>query len=73
VAKKEWKDLSSRQKRGIMLAGTVQIGLLLAALLDIYRRPKEEIRGNKLLWTLASFVNFVGPISYFLFGRKREA
>jgi hypothetical protein len=70
VAKKEWKDLSPRQKRGIVLGGTVQIGLLLAALLDIYRRPKEQIRGDKRLWTLATFVNFVGPISYFLFGRK---
>jgi hypothetical protein len=70
VAKKEWKDMSPRQKRGIVLGGTVQIGLLLAALLDIYRRPKEKIRGDKRLWTLATFVNFVGPISYFLFGRK---
>jgi len=70
VAKKVWKDLSPRQKRGIVLGGTVQIGLLLAALLDIYRRPKEQIRGDKRLWSLATFVNFVGPISYFLFGRK---
>ena len=71
MAKKEWKDLSPSQKRGIVLVGTVQIGLLLAALVDIYRRPKEEIRGKKLWWTLAAFVNFVGPVSYFLFGRKR--
>ena len=71
MAKKEWKDFSSRQKRGIVLGGTLQIGLLLAALMDIYRRPEEEIRGNKWLWTLAAFVNFVGPISYFLIGRKR--
>jgi hypothetical protein len=71
VAKKGWKDLSVRQKRGIMLGGTVQLGLLLAALLDIYRRPSVEIRGDKRLWTLATFVNFIGPISYFLFGRKR--
>jgi len=68
---KKWKDLSPRQKRGIVLGGTVQIGLLLAALLDIYRRDEEQIRGNKWLWTLAAFVNYVGPISYFLFGRKR--
>ena len=71
MAKKEWKDLSAGQKRGIVLSGTVQFVLMAAALVDIYRRPKEEIRGNKILWTLASFVNFVGPISYFLFGRKR--
>lgn len=69
--KKDWRDLSSREKTAVLVAGTVQVSLSLAALLDIYRRPGEEIRGNKALWTLASLVNFVGPISYFLFGRRR--
>jgi hypothetical protein len=69
--KKRWSELTTAQKRGIVLSATVQIALLAAALLDIYRRPEEEIWGNKLLWTLVSFVNFVGPISYFLFGRRR--
>lgn len=49
---------------------SVQVSLFLTALTDIYRRPAEEIRGNKWLWVAASFVNFVGPISYFLFGRR---
>ena len=42
------------------------------ALADIRRRPAAEIRGNKWIWTGVSFINFVGPISYFLFGRKAE-
>jgi hypothetical protein len=46
--------------------------LLIAALIDIRRRPAKQIRGNKLLWTAAVFVNFIGPISYFVFGRKRS-
>ena len=71
MTKKGWKDLSPTEKGGIVVGGTVEVSLLLAALLDIYRRPKEQIRGNKLLWTLVSFVNFVGPLSYFLFGRRR--
>jgi len=54
-----------------MLSGTVQVALLIAALADIWRRPEEEIRGDKRLWTAVSFVNFIGPISYFLFGRRR--
>jgi hypothetical protein len=41
-----------------------------AALWDIWHRPVDEINGDWRLWTLASFVNFVGPIAYFLFGRK---
>jgi Phospholipase_D-nuclease N-terminal len=71
MAKKEWKDLSVRQKTAIVLGSAVQLSLLTVALIDIHRRPQEEIRGNKWLWTLAAFVNFVGPISYFLFGRRR--
>jgi hypothetical protein len=54
-----------------VLSSAVQAALLAAALVDVYRRPQEEIRGSKLAWILVSFVNFVGPVSYFLFGRKR--
>lgn len=70
MTKKDWRDLTGRQKAALS-AGSLQVSLLLAALLDIYRRPGQDIRGSKAIWTLASFVNFVGPISYFLFGRRR--
>jgi hypothetical protein len=68
---KRWSDLSGVQKGAIVLSGVVQLGLLAAALADIYRRPVEDIRGGKRLWAAAAFINYVGPISYFLFGRKR--
>jgi hypothetical protein len=53
--------------------GIVQFALLAAALSDIHRRPAEEIRGSKWLWSAVAFANFmgIGPIAYFLFGRKR--
>ena len=71
MAKKRWSELSTGQRRGIMISGILQVTLLIAALVDIWRRPKEEIRGDKRLWTAVSFVNFIGPNSYFLFGRRR--
>jgi hypothetical protein len=58
------------QKTGALVMMSVQVSLLVSALVDIRRRPAAEIRGSKWLWTAISFVNFVGPISYFLFGRK---
>jgi hypothetical protein len=64
MAKKRWSELSAGQRRGVMLSGVVQITLLIAALVDIWRRPEEEIRGSKRLWTAAAFVNFIGPLSY---------
>ena len=71
MANRRWSELSSGQRRAIVLSGVVQVTLLIAALVDIRRRPQEEIRGSKRLWTAAAFVNFVGPLSYFVFGRRR--
>ena len=71
MARKQWSDLSAGQKRGIALSGAVQIGLLIAALIDIHRGPVKLIRGSKWAWTVVSFINFVGPVSYFAFGRTR--
>jgi Phospholipase_D-nuclease N-terminal len=71
VANKRWSELSSGQRRVILVSGVVQVALLIAALVDIRRRSQEEIRGDKRLWTVAAFLNFIGPVSYFLFGRRR--
>ena len=71
MPKQRWDELSGVQKGAIVLTGAVQLGLLAAALVDIYRRPAREIQGGKRLWVAAAFINYVGPISYFLFGRKR--
>jgi hypothetical protein len=71
IEKKRWRDLSGRQRAGITGAGVVQLGLLAAALTDLRRRPAKQVRGSKRLWIGVSFVNFVGPIAYFVFGRRR--
>lgn len=55
----------------VVLAGTVQLGLLGAALTDLKRRSSAEVNGSRAAWTAVSFVNFIGPLAYFAFGRKR--
>ncbi len=69
--KKQWKDLSQTQRMAILLLGTLQVSLLAAALWDIYHRDQAEIDGSKAMWTAVSFFNFIGPIVYFVYGRKR--
>lgn len=69
--KRSWSELSPPQRATIVGAGLVQVGLTIAALRDLRRRPAEQIKGPKPLWVAASFVNFVGPLSYFAFGRRR--
>src|SRR5215210_2478033 len=70
MAKKKWSDLSTGQKRGIALSGAVQIGLLIAALGDIYRRPVEQIRGSKWAWTVVSFQSTVGAARALLLSER---
>ena len=54
-----------------MAAGGIQPLLAAAALLDLRRRPGDQVRGSKKLWAAAAFMNFVGPLAYFAFGRRR--
>jgi hypothetical protein len=49
----------------------MQIGLLVAALANLWRRPSDQLLGSKAIWTALSFMNFVGPLAYFVFGRRR--
>ena len=70
--KHKWNELTPIQQATIAGVGLFQVLLLIAALVDLRRRPAAQINGSKKLWTLAAFINFVGPISYFLFGRKRS-
>jgi hypothetical protein len=68
---KRWKDFTPTEQKAIAIGGALQLVLLAAALNDLRLRPSEKIRGGKRLWVPAVFLNFVGPIAYFLIGRKR--
>jgi Phospholipase_D-nuclease N-terminal len=69
--KRSWRDFSIVQKIGIILAGIVQFALLAWALVDLVRRPAVGVRWGKWIWLPIIFINFFGPITYFLLGRKR--
>jgi hypothetical protein len=75
AARKQWSDLSERNRKLLIAAGVVEGCLKIAALIDIKRRPASQIRGPKWLWAaVVSVVSSAGllPISYFVFGRKRQ-
>jgi bacteriorhodopsin len=71
--KKKWSELSGRSRSLIVAVGVVEVILLAATLIDIKRRPADQIKGSKRMWTALAFINIVGPISYFTFGRRRSA
>lgn len=70
MAKRRWSELSPKTRGVILVLGTVQVLLIGIAHADISRRAPEEIRGPKRLWRLATLVSFVGPIAYFVAGRR---
>jgi len=70
-----WSELSERNRKLIITAAAVDVTLRVAALIDIKRRPASQIRGRKPLWAaVVAVVNSAGviPISYFVFGRRRQ-
>ena len=72
MAKKKWSELSKGKRRLIVVAGVAEAGLKAAMLIDLKRRPADQVRGSKWLWTPLAFVNLVGPVSYFAFGRRGQ-
>lgn len=70
---KRWGELPAAGRRTILALGVVQVALHIAALWDLRRRPAAEVRGRKGWWAAATFVNFVGPLAYFVAGRRRAA
>lgn len=72
-ARKHWDELSPWQRKAVVAGAAVELSLKVAALVDIGRRPAGAIRGPKWLWRSAMVVNGIGPVSYWTFGRRRQA
>lgn len=70
-AKKTWKEMSPAARAGFVAVGIVQVALMLAAQRDISKRPAAQINGPKAAWRAAALINFIGPLGYFILGRKR--
>ncbi|MBG0740145.1 PLDc N-terminal domain-containing protein [Paeniglutamicibacter antarcticus] len=69
--KKKWKDMSTGRRRATVIATGVQLALQGAALADLKKRTPAQVNGPKAIWVAASFINFAGPILYFLSGRRK--
>ncbi|MBE0009955.1 MULTISPECIES: PLD nuclease N-terminal domain-containing protein [unclassified Arthrobacter] len=68
---RKWSDLSDRQKAMTLVMGSIQLSLAATAWTDLAKRPPEQVNGPKLAWTAIIAINFVGPVLYFVIGRRR--
>jgi len=68
---RRWEDLSPAQRALIVVLGSVQLSLAAAAWTDLARRPAAEVNGRKVVWAAAIAVNWLGPLAWFRWGRRR--
>ena len=69
----QWGSLSRRTQRAILIAAAAEGVLKIAALTDLWRQPKDNVRGSKHAWAAAIvLVNSCGalPLYYFVNGRR---
>lgn len=67
---RRWSDLSDRQKTALLVAASIQVSLAATAWTDLALRPAADVNGSKARWAVIIAVNFVGPLSYFRWGRR---
>jgi hypothetical protein len=70
ASKKQWSDLTSTQQGLIIASGAVELVFTAIALVDLARRPADQVRGPKPLWVLGCLVQPVGPLAYLVLGRR---
>jgi hypothetical protein len=68
---KQRSNLSDRQRQIIIVAAVFETALKTAMLIDLRRRPANQVRGPKWLWASTALINTAGlaPLSYFVVGR----
>jgi hypothetical protein len=64
MAKKSWSELSNGQKTAVLTLASIEISLTATALVDLIRRPADQVHGRKAVWAVGLLVQPVGPIAY---------
>jgi hypothetical protein len=72
MARRRWRELSPREQTAVLTLASVQLSLAATAWADLARRPAVDVNGSKLRWALLIAINFVGPVAYFKWGRRRS-
>ena len=72
MARTRWADLPPRRRALIAVLAAVQISLAVRAWIDLARRPASRVNGPKPVWAAVIAINFVGPLAWFRWGRRRD-
>ncbi len=66
----DWFDLPTELRFPLVGLTAAELTAKIGMWISLARRPAERVRGPKWVWVLASFVNGIGPATYWTFGRK---
>ncbi|MGY1708824.1 hypothetical protein ACI8AC_04870 [Geodermatophilus sp. SYSU D00758] len=69
--RRRWTDLSGRQRAALVALATVQVALAVGAWTDLARRRPAEVDGSRGLWAVVIGVDWIGPLAWFRWGRRR--
>lgn len=67
---RRWSDLTPTQQTWVLALASVQLSLAATAWADLATRPATEVNGRKGTWAAFIAVSFVGPLSWFRWGRQ---
>lgn len=67
---RRWKDLTPRQQAALLVSASLQLSTAATAWADLATRSPERVNGPKPLWAAVIAVNWVGPVLYFMRGRR---
>ena len=65
-----WDELSTARQLVVMLVVSIKISLAVSAWADLAERPPELVNGSKTKWATVIGIVFVGPIMYYVRGRR---
>lgn len=68
-----WDEMSKSRRGWLLALASAEFAATTAAAVDLWFRPKADVRGRKGLWWLGIFVQPVGPLAYLLWGRRRPS
>jgi hypothetical protein len=70
VGRRTWTDLTPRQRKAVLILGTVQLSLAASAWADLAMRTPDQVNGRKAVWAAVIAINVVGPLAWFRSGHR---
>ncbi len=68
--RRRWSELSPRQRTAVLALGWLQLSPAAAAARDLASRPVAAVNGPKAAWAVVTAVSWVGPLTFFRWGRR---